>query len=87
MAPMKSCIACGMPMTEPADFPGGDTGKDYCIHCARPNGSMQSFEEKRAGMADFIVRTQGYDQTAAVQIAERNMKRLPAWASFFKGDE
>lgn len=44
---MKVCIACGMPMAEPSEFACGDTTKDYCVHCARPDGSMQSFEEKK----------------------------------------
>lgn len=43
---MKTCIACGMPMMEKSDFAGEKTSKDYCIHCAHPDGSMQSFEEK-----------------------------------------
>lgn len=80
---MKVCIACGMPMKEVSDFSGGDTNKDYCIHCARPDGSMQSFEEKKAGMISFIVKTQGFDEKAAMKIAEGNMKRLPAWKEFF----
>lgn len=80
---MKVCIACGMPMNEMSDFPGGDTSKDYCIHCARPDGSMQSFEEKKAGMISFIVKTQGFDEKAAAKIAENTMKKLPAWKEYF----
>jgi hypothetical protein len=80
---MKVCIACGMPMNEMSDFPGGDTGKDYCIHCARPDGSMQSFEEKKAGMISFIVKTQGFDEKTAAKIAENTMKKLPAWKEYF----
>jgi hypothetical protein len=80
---MKVCIACGMPMNEISDFPGGDTGKDYCIHCARPDGSMQSFEEKKAGMISFIVKTQEFDEKAAAKIAENTMRKLPAWKEYF----
>lgn len=80
---MKVCIACGMPMNEMSDFPAGDTGKDYCIHCARPDGSMQSFEEKKAGIISFIVKTQGFDEKAAAKIAENTMKKLPAWKEYF----
>ena len=36
---MKLCISCGMPMEKAEDFPFGDTTKDYCVHCARPDGS------------------------------------------------
>ena len=80
----KNCIACGMPMREPDDFAMKDLAKDYCIHCARPDGSMQSFEEKRESMASFIIKTQGFDRTAALKTAEDMMKKLPAWAGFSK---
>lgn len=80
---MKICIACGMPMQEAAEFACGDTGKDYCVHCARPDGSMQSFEEKKAGMIEFIIKTQGFDKKAAALMAESSMKKLPAWKEYF----
>ncbi len=80
---MKTCIACGMPMREATEFAGGNTSKDYCVHCARPDGSMQSFEEKKASMVDFILKTQGFDEKAALRMAEANMKRLPAWIEYF----
>jgi hypothetical protein len=76
---MKLCIACGMPMERPEDYPLGDLSKDYCVHCARPDGSMQSYEERLAGMAAFIVRTQGLDLGAAKDAAGSLMARLPAW--------
>jgi hypothetical protein len=76
---MKTCTACGMPMERPEDFPLGDETKDYCVHCARPDGSMQSYEERAAGMAAFIVRTQGLDEGAALSAAKAQMAALPAW--------
>lgn len=36
----------GMPMMEPADFAMGDTRKNYCVHCARTDGTMQSYQQK-----------------------------------------
>ena len=81
---MKTCISCGMPMKEVSDFAMSDTSKDYCIHCAKEDGSMQSFEEKRVGMIDFIIKSQGFDVAAATKIAENNMRKLPAWKSYFK---
>jgi len=81
---MKTCISCGMPMKEASDFAMSDTSKDYCIHCAKEDGSMQSFEEKRVGMIDFIIKSQGFDVEAATKIAENNMRKLPAWKSNFK---
>jgi hypothetical protein len=76
---MKTCIACGMPMTKTADFAQGDETKDYCLYCARPDGSMQSYDEKLEGMTEFLVRTQGIDREAAKQTAKRSMAKLPAW--------
>lgn len=80
---MKVCISCGMPMRDISEFAGGDINKDYCVHCAHPDGSMQSFEEKRAGMINFIIKTQGFDEKSATQMAESNMKKLPAWKEYF----
>ena len=76
---MKTCISCGMPMKEASEFAGGDLSKDYCIYCARPDGSMQSFNEKKAGMIHFIMKTQGFDENAATRMAESSMKKLPAF--------
>ena len=79
METIKICIACGMPMKSPAEFAMGDTSKDYCTNCARPDGSMQSFEEKKAKMTAFIIKTQGLDETVAENAAIAMMKKLPAW--------
>lgn len=70
-------------MEEASEFAGGDLSKDYCVYCARPDGSMQSFDEKKAGMIHFIMETQGFDEKAATGMAESNMKRLPAWKEYF----
>lgn len=76
---MKICIACGMPMQEAADYAMGDETKDYCRFCARPDGSMQSYEEKLDGLTEFIVKTQGLDHGAAKTAAAGMMAKLPAW--------
>ena len=76
---MKTCIACGMPMTKPADYPSEDESKDYCVYCARPDGSMQTYPEKLEGMTEFLIRTQGLDRGAAKEMAERSLAKLPAW--------
>lgn len=76
---MKTCIACGMPMTKPEDFAMKDKSLDYCRFCARPDGSMQSYEEKLEGMTDFIVKTQGLDKSAAKTVAAQSLAKLPAW--------
>lgn len=78
---MKICIACGMPMKEKEDFPLEDEKKDYCVHCAREDGTMQTYQEKLESMTGFIVKTQGLDPNAARKAAEGMMARLPAWKS------
>jgi len=76
---MKICIACGMPMSKAADYPLGDESKDYCVYCARPDGSMQSYPEKVEGTTNFLVETQGLDRQAAHDAAVRILAKLPAW--------
>lgn len=76
---MKTCISCGMPMTKPSDFPLGDESKDYCVYCARPDGSMQSYPEHLENTIEFLIRTQGLDREVARQVALRTLSELPAW--------
>jgi len=76
---MKTCIACGMPMVKPEEFAAGDISRDYCVHCARPDGSMQTYEEKLDSMAGFIIKTQGFDEKAARLAAKQLVAKLPAW--------
>lgn len=78
---MKQCIACGMPMKNPEDFANGDSEKEYCRYCARPDGTMQSYDEKLNSLTNFIVKTQGLDEKAANNAAKSMMAKLPAWKS------
>ena len=75
----KKCISCGMPLENPEHFPLSDESKDYCVHCARPDGSMKSYEEAMEGMAAFLERTQGIQDSEARQTARAIMARMPAW--------
>jgi hypothetical protein len=74
------CIACGMPMEKDEDFAASNRSKNYCRYCARPDGSMQNYDEKLASMTGFIVRTQGISETAARESARAMMAALPAWS-------
>ena len=80
---MKTCIACGMPMENTSDFATNDQGKDYCVHCSRPDGEMQSFEEKKENLTKFIVRTQGFDENAGQNIAVNMMRKLTGMEEIF----
>ncbi|WP_041669099.1 zinc ribbon domain-containing protein [Acetobacterium woodii] len=81
---MKKCIACGMPMKKESDFAMGDTSKDYCVYCAKSDGSMQSFEEKQQSLIEFMIKTQGLDKNIAAQAVAKTMCQLPAWKAYFK---
>lgn len=76
---MKTCIACGMPMKTKNEYAMGDETKDYCIYCAKEDGSMQSYDEKLESMTAFIVKTQGITKEAAIDAAKSMMSNLPAW--------
>lgn len=76
---MKICIACGMPMKNKSDFAMEDETKDYCKFCARPDGSMHSYDEKVKGLTGFIMKTQGLDEEVARNSAKAMMAKLPAW--------
>jgi len=79
MAP--NCIACGMPMETREQYAGGDTRNAYCIHCARPDGSMQSYAEKLANYSGWLISTQSIDPVVTREQAATILGRLPAWAS------
>lgn len=66
-------------MKDPSDFPLGDRSKDYCVHCAHPDGTMQTYEEKLESLSNFIVKTQGLDRKVAIDAARNMMANLPAW--------
>lgn len=66
-------------MEKQSDFAMGDETRNYCKYCARPDGSMQSYEEKLSGTVDFLIKTQGIDPEAAKPMAVGILAKLPAW--------
>jgi hypothetical protein len=66
-------------MSNPEDFAQGDITRSYCRYCARPDGSMQSYDEKLVSLAGFLAKTQGLEPSIATTTAEDIMSRLPAW--------
>jgi hypothetical protein len=67
-------------MKRAEDYPGGDTSLDYCVHCARPDGSMRSYEEAVEGMTQFMVTSQGLDESVARNMVVDMLAKLPAWS-------
>lgn len=76
---MKMCIACGMPMTQIADFPRYDISKNYCKHCARLDGSMKNFDEKLASLTLHYMQFHHMEEGVAKATATVILKKLPAW--------
>jgi len=79
MSQEMSCIACGMPMRTAEEHAMKDPTKSYCCYCARPDGTMRSYDEAVVGMSGFLMRTQGLDEEAARKTAKSMMAKLPAW--------
>ena len=80
---MKICIACGMPMNKKEDFAMGDESKDYCVYCAKEDGSMKSFDEAVEGMAEYMSESEKIDKNFARKKVLEYMKSMPAWKENF----
>ena len=76
---MKKCICCGMPMNKKNDFAMGDESKDYCVYCAKEDGSMKSFDEAVEGMAEYMSESEKIDKNFARKKVLEYMKSMPAW--------
>lgn len=76
----KTCLSCGMPMTKPEEFGGGDPNNIYCIHCCKADGSLKSREEVLEGMVGFMMSSQNMDRKTAEIAAKDYMDKMPAWS-------
>ena len=76
----KNCLSCGMPMTSPDDFGGGNEDNVYCVHCSNAEGSLKSYQEVYEGMVDFMVISQKMDRDTAEIVAKEHMSEMPAWS-------
>jgi len=77
---VKACMSCGMPMTKPEDFGGGNPGNLYCMYCSRPDGSLKSRKEVFEGMVNFMMVSQKMDRKTAESAVKERMSRMPAWS-------
>ena len=80
---MKKCICCGMPMNKKNDFAMGDESKDYCVYCAKEDGSMKSFDEAVEGMAEYMSESEKIYKNFARKKVLEYMKSMPAWKENF----
>jgi uncharacterized glyoxalase superfamily protein PhnB len=76
----KVCMSCGMPMTKPEDFGGGNEENIYCVHCTNPDGTLKSQEDVFVGMVDFMMRMRNLDRVQAEIAAKKHMAGMPAWS-------
>ena len=76
----KNCMSCGMPMTKPEDFGGGNPANIYCVHCSNPDGSLKSHDEVFEGVVNFMMMTQNMDREIAESAAKEHMPKMPAWS-------
>jgi len=75
----KACMSCGMPMSKPQDFGGGDMSNLYCAKCTREDGSLKSYEEVLEGTVGFMIATQNMEKAAAEVAAREYLAKMPAW--------
>ena len=73
------CVACGMPMFAPEDHADGNPGKNYCQYCARPDGTMCTYDETLDRLAAFAESAEGMNPDEARTTAAERMAELPAW--------
>ena len=76
----KTCMSCGMPMTKPEDFGGGDMANLSCIHCSEPDGSLKTYDEVLQGMIEFIMSSQKLNKESAERAAKEHMAKMLAWS-------
>jgi len=79
VVPVKTCISCGATMRHLEDYPFADVTKDYCIHCARRDGSLKTYDEALERVATVLCRQRGVNRDTARQLAVALMAELPAW--------
>jgi uncharacterized glyoxalase superfamily protein PhnB len=75
----KKCLSCGMPMTKPEEFGGGNPENMFCVHCSNPDGSLKTYDEVLNGMVNFMMTSQSLDRKTAEKRAREHMANMPAW--------
>ena len=75
----KFCEACGMPLTKPEDFAGGDENAKFCLYCVNEDGSVKTCEEIFEGGVGFFMSQIGDDRAMAEKITRKNMNQQPYW--------
>ncbi|HUU26523.1 MAG TPA: zinc ribbon domain-containing protein [archaeon] len=74
------CSSCGMKFRKPENHALRDVYHEYCHGCTNPDGSLKSYAEVLALIADDLSHSQGIDRNAAKEMAGEIMAKLPAWS-------
>jgi len=77
---VKACLSCGMPMTKPEDFGGGNPENLYCVYCSKLDGNLKGREEVFQGMVNFMMKSQKMDRETAERSVKERMSKMPAWS-------
>jgi uncharacterized glyoxalase superfamily protein PhnB len=75
-----NCQSCGMPMSDPESYGGGNPENKYCVHCCHPDGSLKSYDEVLNGMANFMMSSRNMDMETAESAAREYLSIMPAWS-------
>jgi hypothetical protein len=75
-----------MPMEKAEDYAMADTSKEYCLHCAKEDGTMLSYEEVLEGSIPWCLENftmMGFKTKPTEAEARKaiiaHMATLPAW--------
>jgi hypothetical protein len=75
-----NCQSCGMPMTGPESYGGGNTDNNYCVHCCHPDGRLKDYSDVLEGMVGLMMKMRGLDRAAAASAAREYLATMPAWS-------
>jgi hypothetical protein len=68
-----------MPLEKPADHALGDINQTFCAYCTDEQGNLKPYEDILKNMANFLVNSQGIDQSAALTMAKNVLSNQPEW--------
>lgn len=79
MKTCPSCYSCGMPLENPSDFALGDINQKFCSHCTDEKGNLKPYGEILEGLKNYLIHSQGLEQSAALDISKNILAKQPAW--------
>jgi len=68
-----------MMMIDRKDFALQITGSRYCRYCTTPEGLLQTPEERKRRLTQFIMEDERFPKEKAEKKAIEMMRKMPAW--------